>query len=54
MAYEELGAAWGEFKGLIAVAGLTEAGGLWESYAVGPETSPDPTLWQTELNCPLQ
>jgi effector-binding domain-containing protein len=52
--YEGLADAWGEFKARIAADSQPEAGGLWECYVVGPETSPDPTRWQTELNCPLR
>ena len=33
--------------------GFQPAGGLWESYVVGPESSPDPMTWRTELNQPL-
>ena len=51
--YEGLGDAWGEFGEWIASQGLTPAGSLWESYLAGPETGPDPSGWQTELNRPL-
>ena len=27
--------------------------GLWECYTSGPESSPDPGKWRTELNRPL-
>jgi effector-binding domain-containing protein len=51
--FEGLGNAWGEFVGAIKAAGHTTADGLYESYAVGPETSPDPAAWRTVLskNC---
>ena len=26
---------------------------VWERYVAGPESSPDPTAWRTELNRPL-
>ncbi len=26
---------------------------LWECYAAGPESGPDPAKWRTELNRPL-
>jgi hypothetical protein len=29
------------------------AQGLWECYAAGPESNPDPASWRTELNRPL-
>ena len=51
--YEGLGAAWGEFDAWIAGAGHAPAPDLWESYAVGPESDPDPAHWRTELNRPL-
>lgn len=51
--FEGLGAAWGEFDGWIAAQGHTPAADLWEVYVAGPETSPDPAQWRTELNRPL-
>jgi effector-binding domain-containing protein len=51
--YEGLGPAWGEFDAWIAANGHTAAPGLWERYVAGPESSTDPTTWQTELNRPL-
>jgi len=51
--YEGLAAAWGEFNAWIAAQGHAPAPNFWESYAAGPETSPDPAAWRTELNRPL-
>ena len=51
--YEGLGAAWGEFDAWIAAAGHKPAPNLWECYVAGPESSPDPSNWRTELNRPL-
>jgi effector-binding domain-containing protein len=51
--YEGLGAAWGEFGKWIAAEGHTPASDLWERYVAGPESSPDPATWRTELNRPL-
>lgn len=51
--YEGLGAAWGELMGWIAASGHSPREDLWECYATGPESSPDPTQWRTELNRPL-
>jgi effector-binding domain-containing protein len=51
--YEGLGAAWGEFIGWITAEGHTPAPNLWECYVTGPESSPDPAAWRTELNRPL-
>ena len=51
--YEGLGAAWGEFIQWIEKNGHTPMTDLWECYAVGPESGPDSSKWQTELNQPL-
>jgi effector-binding domain-containing protein len=51
--YEGLGPAWGEFGAWIAANGHKPAANLWECYAAGPESSPDPANWRTELNRPL-
>jgi effector-binding domain-containing protein len=51
--YERLGAAWGEFDAWIAASGHKPGTDLWECYLVGPESSPDPAAWRTELNRPL-
>ena len=52
--YEGLGAAWGEFCAWIGANGHVAEPGLWEFYAKGPESTPDPTQWRTELNRPLK
>ena len=52
-AFEGLGAAWGEFGNWIAANGHQSAADLWECYLAGPEASPDPAHWRTELNQPL-
>lgn len=51
--YEGLGAAWGEFLAWVATGGHTPAADLFERYLVGPESSPNPADWRTELNQPL-
>jgi effector-binding domain-containing protein len=51
--YEGLGAAWGEFDAWIAANGHKPGTDLWECYVAGPESSPDPAAWRTELNRPL-
>jgi len=51
--YEDLGSAWGEFMDWIAAEGHQPAQDLWECYVAGPESSPDPATWRTELNRPL-
>ena len=51
--YEGLGQAWGEFETWLHAHGHTGAPNLWECYLAGPESSPDPANWQTQLNRPL-
>ncbi len=51
--YEGLGAAWGEFEAWLRSNNHTPAANLWECYTVGPESSPDPATWCTELYRPL-
>ena len=51
--YEGLGEAWGEFGAWIKANNLTPAEDLWEIYLAGPDSSPDPDRWLTELNRPL-
>jgi effector-binding domain-containing protein len=51
--YEGLGAAWSEFCAWMAAEGLRAQESLWESYTVGPASSPDADQWCTELNRPL-
>ena len=48
--FEGLGNAWGEFIGIIKAAGHKTSDGLYESYAVGPEMSADPSAWRTVLS----
>jgi hypothetical protein len=42
----------GEFRDWIAANGQKPAPDLWEIYLSGPESSPDPATWRTELNRP--
>lgn len=51
--YEGLGLAWGELDAWIKSNGHKPATDLWEVYLAGPESGPDPSKWQTELNRPL-
>jgi effector-binding domain-containing protein len=51
--YEGLPAAWGEFNKWLKANGHEQAENLWEVYSVGPQSSPDPANWRTELNRPL-
>ena len=52
--YEGLGGAWGEFTAWLAANGHATHRDLYESYLVGPESSPDPSTWCTELSKPLR
>jgi len=51
--YDGLPGAWPELDAWIAAQGRKPAPSLWEVYAAGPESSPDPASWRTELNRPL-
>ena len=51
--YEGLAGAWGELDAWIREQGLTGRPSLWEVYAVGPESGPDTSKWQTILHRPL-
>lgn len=51
--YEGLADAWGEFQTWIKAQGLKHDEGLWELYAVGPQSTDDPKGYQTELTRPL-
>jgi effector-binding domain-containing protein len=51
--YEGLPFAWGEFNQWMKANGHEQAEDLWEVYLVGPQSSPDPANWRTELNRPL-
>lgn len=51
--YDGLPSAWGEFDAWIDEEGLEKRSDVWECYVKGPDTSPDPSTWRTELNRPL-
>jgi effector-binding domain-containing protein len=51
--YDGLPSAWGEFNNWMNANGHKQAADLWEVYSVGPQSSPDPANWRTELNRPL-
>jgi effector-binding domain-containing protein len=48
--YDELGGAWHEFAEWIEANGYKTANDLYECYLVGPESSPNPADWRTELS----
>jgi effector-binding domain-containing protein len=51
--YEGLGSAWHELGGWTEANGYKTAADLYECYVVGPESSPDPANWRTELSRPV-
>jgi effector-binding domain-containing protein len=51
--YEGLPSAWAEFNTWMKTNGHQQAEDLWELYSVGPQSTPDPANWRTELNRPL-
>jgi len=48
--YQGLPSAWGAFEDWIKANGHVSGPSLWEVYSTGPQSSPDPKDWQTELN----
>ena len=52
--YDGLPDAWGDFVTWMKANGHEQAEDLWEVYLVGPQSSPDPAHWRTELNRPLK
>lgn len=51
--YEGLSSAWVELDAWVKANGHKPGPDLWECYAAGPESSPDPATWRTELSRPL-
>ena len=52
--YQGLPGAWGEFVDWMKTNGHEQAEDLWEVYQVGPQSSPDPANWRTEIYWPLE
>ena len=52
--YEGLPSAWGEFDAWIKANSHEKTECLWELYSIGPQSTPDPANWRTELNRPLK
>lgn len=52
--YEGLHAAWGRFDAWFVENGLHKAVNLWEVYGYGPDKTPDPATYRTELYRPLR
>ena len=51
--YEGLATAWQELHAWISTNGHDPTPDLYECYLRGPESSPDPANWRTELRQPL-
>ena len=51
--YEGLGEAWHMFGRWAQANGYKVASDLYECYVVGPESSPNPADWRTELSRPV-
>ena len=51
--YEGLAGAWPQLFDWVAAQGLTPVGELLEVYLSGPESSPDPADWRTQLKLTL-
>jgi len=51
--YEGLHSAWAELDTWMHENGYKQANHLWEVYSVGPESTPEPSSWRTELNRPI-
>jgi effector-binding domain-containing protein len=51
--YDGLARAWGDLERWVAASGHGVSGDLWEVYALGPESTRDPSQYRTELFLPL-
>jgi len=51
--YDGLADGWRAFMEQVEQSGHEPRPSFWESYVAGPESSPDPANWRTELNRPL-
>jgi effector-binding domain-containing protein len=51
--YQQLPDAWSHFMGWVNDQQLPHAPDIWECYVAGPESSPDPASWRTQLIIPL-
>ena len=51
--YEGIFQAWRDFNTWVDTHRHKGASQLWERYLVGPESGPEASRWQTELNRPL-
>ncbi|MGZ3305178.1 MAG: SRPBCC domain-containing protein [Asticcacaulis sp.] len=51
--FDRLGQGWGQLMQWIEALPVKPADTLWEVYRIGPDDSPNPDDWRTELNRPL-
>ena len=51
--YQGVFGAWSELRDWMKHEGHSGRGDIWEIYAAGPESSPDPSQWRTQLCVPL-
>ena len=52
--YEGLPGAWGEFDAWMKKEGVQQGAEVWELYDKGPQTTPDPSKWETVLSKPVR
>ena len=52
--YEGLAGAWAEFHEWMKSEGHMSRGDFWQIFTAGPESSPDPATWRTDLCLPLK
>lgn len=52
--YKGLSVAWAEFHAWMKREGHISRGDFWQIFTAGPESSPDPANWRTELCLPLK
>jgi effector-binding domain-containing protein len=51
--YDAMEATYRELQAWFAEQGITPSSRMWEEYLVGPETTPDPSGWQTKIVWPV-
>ena len=52
--YAGLANGWAGLLGWVQAHGFATRPDFWEVYVTGPEASPDPAAWRTQLNKPLK
>lgn len=51
--YEAMTETYRQLTDWFGEQGITPASRMWEEYLVGPETTPDPSGWQTKIVWPV-